>query len=1439
MNKSNSSNNDNISDQSSNYSDDESLNDESSDSDIEIKDETMEMMKKNYSYPSVDDPNIQYALFKKREFNYNRIHEKPEMKDYADIKEYRDNTCDRTFALHEHQVMLSNLINPDTPYKGILVFHGLGSGKCVHKSTRVFLNGKYEEIEKIWENNITDIVEDDEGGLWSKPQNNLTVNSYDEKTGKIIQKSVLNLYREKINSHLREITFDDGTKITITDVHKLLTINGWTNNLSINDYAMNENTQYLKIVNIILIGCNDYVYDLEVEDTHNYVANGIICHNTCVGVAIAEKFKQMVQKYNTKIYILVPGPIIKDSWKHHLLSCTGETYKKYQNKYVYMDKTEKARQDKQALAQALQYYKIMSYRSFYRRVLGEKIKESSKGIKNKTIYRKTEEGEFERDIAVDRIYNLNNTIIIVDEAHNLTGNAYGKALEKIIHNSLNLKVILMTATPMKNLGDDIVELINFLRPKDSPMERDKMFNSYKNHAMDFKTGGLEYFKNMINGYVSHVRGSDPLTFATRVDRGTIPPGLLFTNCVRCEMLEFQRITYDGTIKEVDDALDRKSEAVANFAFPGLSKDRKEIVGYYGREGLNIIKDQLKVSGELLNKKIGQKFFGGKEDTDLIYMTQEAKLITGKILKIPYLKHFSIKFYKTLKKLNRLVAGKKGPKTAFVYSNLVKVGIEIFQEILVQNGYLEYQEDSSNYQLSDDTICYYCGKTYGHHLKMSRHNLTIKEMMAHEPDHRQTGGDMDTDAIDATESDAFSEDSNSSDLDVDIDEDYIDPNLPVGLDVETEEDESDESYDGSQISQQDLIDNQIQKFSKSVFEIPLASETSTEYSEKQKKHYGIIPSHKFYPATFISITGKSSEESSEAIPEEKKKILDDVFNSSDNKEGKFIKFILGSRVMNEGISMKSVGEVHVLDVYFNLGRVDQVVGRAIRWCSHKKVANENNIFPYVSVYKYVVTLSTDKQLDTPENLSSEEDLYRKAEQKYILIKKIERAMKERSFDCPLNMHGNIFNEEIKKFEGCQIHGTGDPNSKTIKCPAICDYQKCHFKCDDPKLNHEYYDPNRKIYKAIPKNDLDVSTFKHNLAKSEIEYAKLKIKEMYIVTPIYTLKDIIDYVKDSYDSEKKDLFDEFYVYKALDDLIPITENDFNNFKDTIIDKNNVQGYLIYRDKYYIFQPFNQNEDVPLNYRVNNMQDIRHELSLYNYLKHSDKYKKLRDDKKKNKDKDKMVPDEEINAYNFDDTMDYYEARPENKYVGIIDKEISRRKSKRADEIKDVFKIREKLPKTSDKKRGTGIPSLKGAVCSTSKSKQYLKDIAKSVDSDFVKGMTRTDICINIEKQMLLKEKYATEKDGNLMTYVRIPANHPLYPFPYNLEDRVKYIINKIKSEIKVKLDVKTKTITKDSGEEKGHPSYVITVKKTSDHDEYSDFMKKTGFQIDGDNWVTTVQ
>lgn len=1172
-------------------------------SEVKNNDNLKKLITTDYTYPETKDDEFQSKIYRKREFYYHKIPDRGEIKNYNDVKEIRDKSCGKKFSLYEQQALIRNFINLDTPYKGLLIFHGTGTGK------------------------------------------------------------------------------------------------------------------------------------------------------TCLALNTSNAFKNTAVKYGTKIYLLLSGPLIKSAWKESLTSICSNEYLKEQDASVLVSAAERAKAKKNAINIALQYYRFMSYRSFYKKVLGEKIKEKVKTTDNKVkvAYRKTKEGEFERDISIDRIYNLNNTLIIVDEAHNLTGNAYGEALMKIIRNSINLKILLLTATPMKNLADDIIELLNFIRPTNAPIERDKVFNSNKNHLMDFKPGGIEYLRKMARGYVSYLRGADPITFAKRVEMGKIPKGLLFTKIIGCKMMDFQKKIYDEAIIQfVDDTLDRRSQAVANFAFPGLSQDHKSIIGYHGNDGISILKNQIKTNYEQLNKKIATEILHLdnelSDNEDMLYLSENQKTITGAIMKMHNLKHFSIKFYKALKKINRLVWGKKGPRTAFIYSNLVKVGIELFQEILLANGYLEYDEHSQNYKIHNDTRCYFCGQTYQYHKQ-----LKLK---------------------------------------------------------------------------QSVLSREKQKAA-SIEDI---SDSSTEYVKETEE----IPEHEYYPATFISITGKSSDDAIDIIPEDKIQLLDNVFSHVDNREGKFVKFVLGSRVMNEGISLKNVAEVHILDVYFNLGKVDQVIGRAIRNCSHYKIITDKNRFPEVKVYKYAV--------EVDKGLSSEEELYQKAELKYVLIKKVERILKEIAIDCPLNRHGNIFPEELKMYENCIEPGKPNPDNRIV-CPGICDYTQCDFICDEPTLNELYFDPKTRNYRKLSKDELDYSTFSHTLARNEIETVKMKVKDMYKISYVFTLKEIVKYVKNSYEGEKKELFDDFFVFKALDEMIPVTENDFNNFKDVVFDKFNRAGYLIYINKYYIFQPLDENENVPMYYRSVFDKKMHYDLTLYNYIKNTPRFASIRVKKVSeinkitdaNKtDKNKTFDDA---IYNFEDVMDYYDGRDEFKYVGIIDKESTRRKNKRIDELIDVFKIREQRSKILEKKRGTGIPSIKGAVCATSKDRDYLEDIAKEINIPLKGNETRTEICEMIQKRLLFLEKYSTAKNKNKFTYIIIPKNHPLYSHPYNLEDRLHYVQDLIKDKIKFKLDMivkpQTKKVDKDT-----ITIYTIEIKPTPELEEFASFFHSIGAKKINNKWVIEI-
>ena len=179
----------------------------------------------DYSYPEPDDKNISSKIYSKREFHYHRIPKRKKMESYEEIKKYREKQCKAEFKPKEQQAILSNLMNPETPYNGMLVMHGTGTGK------------------------------------------------------------------------------------------------------------------------------------------------------TCSAISIAEQFKDQVKKYNTKVFVLIPGPNTRENFKSELLFCTGDTYLKNKDLIQQFNKNEQDRERKIGVYSALQNYKILSYKTFYKKVLGEKILE--------------------------------------------------------------------------------------------------------------------------------------------------------------------------------------------------------------------------------------------------------------------------------------------------------------------------------------------------------------------------------------------------------------------------------------------------------------------------------------------------------------------------------------------------------------------------------------------------------------------------------------------------------------------------------------------------------------------------------------------------------------------------------------------------------------------------------------------------------------------------------------------------------------------------------------------------------------------------------------------------------------------------------------------------------------------------------------------------------
>jgi hypothetical protein len=217
----------------------------------------------------------------------------------------------------------------------------------------------------------------------------------------------------------------------------------------------------------------------------------------------------------------------------------------------------------------------------------------------------------------------------------------------------------------------------------------------------------------------------------------------------------------------------------------------------------------------------------------------------------------------------------------------------------------------------------------------------------------------------------------------------------------------------------------------------------------------------------------------------------------------------------------------------------------------------------------------------------------------------------------------------------------------------------------------------------------------------------------------------------------------------------------------------------------------------------------------------------------------------GYDFESTNKYYSARQENFIVGIIDMNTN----KNADSSNDLFKIRPPIKKDASKKRGTGIYSLKGAVCSTSKDRDYLlrmlnklQKMVPNTKTKSTKKTSRVNICDEMKQYLLYLEKYSTSKDKNKNTYMMIPADHPTIPFPYNLEDRIKYILNQVKDIVEREFDHKVLKGNNGQFDEfnmKKMPSFTIQISINKYIDSKLDKLKEIGFKKEGKNIVLDIE
>jgi hypothetical protein len=138
-------------------------------------------------------------------------------------------------------------------------------------------------------------------------------------------------------------------------------------------------------------------------------------------------------------------------------------------------------------------------------------------------------------------------------------------------------------------------------------------------------------------------------------------------------------------------------------------------------------------------------------------------------------------------------------------------------------------------------------------------------------------------------------------------------------------------------------------------------------------------------------------------------------NANNHYGEIIKIMMITSSGAEGINLRNTRFVHIVEPYWHMVRVEQVVGRARRICSHQDLPEELRT---VKVYLYVSTLSAQQKkdekhieliirdtsrLDKKTPITTDETLYELASMKQRINNQILRAVKESAIDC--NIYAN--------------------------------------------------------------------------------------------------------------------------------------------------------------------------------------------------------------------------------------------------------------------------------------------------------------------------------------------------------------------------------------------------------------------------------------------------
>lgn len=135
-------------------------------------------------------------------------------------------------------------------------------------------------------------------------------------------------------------------------------------------------------------------------------------------------------------------------------------------------------------------------------------------------------------------------------------------------------------------------------------------------------------------------------------------------------------------------------------------------------------------------------------------------------------------------------------------------------------------------------------------------------------------------------------------------------------------------------------------------------------------------------------------------------IDDILatvNSDGNMDGSRVKVVLITPIAGEGLNFKNVRELHVLDPWYHMNRIEQVIGRAARTCSHSMLPLEQR---NVTIYLHACTSANGDTADI--------HAYKIAVRKLMQTLETEKTIRNAALDCSLMYHLNYYAKSLFPF-----------------------------------------------------------------------------------------------------------------------------------------------------------------------------------------------------------------------------------------------------------------------------------------------------------------------------------------------------------------------------------------------------------------------------------------